>query len=81
MAQVRYRRKDGCDGSYPAASGKGADAALSLQLGHSRLTARSDAGEAILLLGGDKTGDSRWYKKHVPMADRLFDEHLRKLED
>ncbi len=31
---------------------------------------------AILLLGGDKTGDDRWYDKHVPKADRLYDEHL-----
>jgi len=31
---------------------------------------------AILLLGGDKTGDDRWYEKCVPIADRLFDEHL-----
>lgn len=31
---------------------------------------------AILLLGGDKTGDSRWYDDHVPIADRLYDEHL-----
>lgn len=34
---------------------------------------------AILLLGGDKTGKARWYEKHVPMADRLYDEHLREL--
>ncbi|MFZ4499667.1 MAG: type II toxin-antitoxin system RelE/ParE family toxin, partial [Burkholderiales bacterium] len=31
---------------------------------------------AILLLGGDKTGDQRWYETHVPLADRLYDEHL-----
>jgi hypothetical protein len=31
---------------------------------------------AILLIGGDKTGDARWYEKNVPVADRLFDEHL-----
>jgi hypothetical protein len=34
---------------------------------------------AVLLLGGDKTGDDRWYEKHVPVADRLFDEHLNEL--
>ena len=33
----------------------------------------------ILLLGGDKTGDNRWYDKNVPMADRLYDEHLVQL--
>ena len=31
---------------------------------------------AILLLGGDRTGDDRWYEKNVPIADRLYDEHL-----
>jgi hypothetical protein len=35
---------------------------------------------AILLIGGDKTGDDRWYEKFVPMADRLYDEHLKQLE-
>ena len=34
---------------------------------------------AILLLGGDKTGDDRWYETHVPVADRLYDDHLRTL--
>lgn len=33
----------------------------------------------VLLLGGDKSGDDRWYTKHVPIADRLFDEHLAEL--
>lgn len=33
----------------------------------------------ILLLGGDKTGDKRWYETHVPIADRLYDEHLEEL--
>lgn len=34
---------------------------------------------AILLFGGDKTGDSRWYDVNVPIADRLYDEHLELL--
>ena len=34
---------------------------------------------AILLLGGDKTGDDRWYEKFIPVADRLYDEHLDEL--
>jgi hypothetical protein len=34
---------------------------------------------AILLIGGDKTGDDRWYAKHVPAADRLYDEYLEEL--
>lgn len=35
---------------------------------------------ALLLLGGDKTGDPNWYEKFVPIADDLFDQHLRQLE-
>lgn len=35
---------------------------------------------AILLLGGDKTGNNRWYKVNVPIADRLYDEYLEELE-
>lgn len=34
---------------------------------------------AILLLGGDKTGNDRWYEIHVPRADDLYDEHLEQL--
>ena len=34
---------------------------------------------AILLLGGDKTGDDRWYEVHVPIADRLYDAHIETL--
>jgi hypothetical protein len=36
---------------------------------------------AILLIGGDKTGNNRWYKIFVPLADRLYDEHLAELEN
>jgi hypothetical protein len=34
---------------------------------------------AILLIGGDKTGDDLWYERYVPVADDLYDEHLRTL--
>ncbi len=34
---------------------------------------------AILLMGGDKTGDNSWYESFVPIADRLFNEHLAAL--
>lgn len=34
---------------------------------------------AILLIGGDKTGNDRWYDAHIPIADRLYDEHLGQL--
>ncbi|MGB6063380.1 MAG: type II toxin-antitoxin system RelE/ParE family toxin [Desulfomonilaceae bacterium] len=35
---------------------------------------------ALLLIGGDKTGDDRWYEKFVPIADQLYAEHLETLE-
>ena len=35
---------------------------------------------AILLIGSDKTGDDRWYETHIPMADKLYDEHLEELK-
>src|SRR5438309_1228426 len=36
---------------------------------------------AILLIGGDKTGDKRFYERMIPIADRLYDEHLREIGD
>lgn len=35
---------------------------------------------AILLIGGNKTGDEQFYERMVPLADRIYDEHLRALE-
>ena len=35
--------------------------------------------EAILLIGGDKTGNDRFYKEYVPIADDLYDVHLDEL--
>ncbi len=34
----------------------------------------------MLLIAGDKTGDDRFYERVVPIADRLYDEHLAQLE-
>ena len=36
---------------------------------------------AILLIGGDKTGDDRWYEVFIPRADGLYDDHLRILKE
>src|SRR3970282_1817375 len=35
---------------------------------------------AILLIGGDKTGNDRWYEEFVPRADRLYYERLSVLK-
>ena len=34
---------------------------------------------SILLIGGDKTGNDRFYQEYVPVADALYDEHLEEL--
>jgi hypothetical protein len=36
---------------------------------------------ALLLIGGNKTGDPRWYEKFVPVADEIFAAHLLSIED
>ncbi|MGN5732208.1 type II toxin-antitoxin system RelE/ParE family toxin [Arthrobacter psychrochitiniphilus] len=37
--------------------------------------------QAILLIAGDKAGNwSKWYKKNIPIADDLFDDHLKTLK-
>ncbi len=35
---------------------------------------------ALLLIGGDKTDNRTWYEEFVPIADDLFDRHLRAFE-
>ena len=34
---------------------------------------------SILLIGGDKTGNDRFYEEYVPVADALYDEYLEEL--
>ena len=36
---------------------------------------------AILLVGGNKQGDKRWYRTHLPIADERFRRHLKSLEE
>ena len=36
---------------------------------------------AILLIGGDKTGDKRFYDKMIPIADRLYDAYDAYIEE
>lgn len=35
---------------------------------------------AILLIGGDKTGDQRFYEKYIPLADKLYDIYLEEIQ-
>ena len=34
---------------------------------------------AILLIGGDKTGNPRWYEENVPKADAIYRRHLNEI--
>ena len=36
---------------------------------------------AILLLGGNKAGKDRWYDENIPVADKLYDDHLKLLAE
>ena len=49
--------------------------------GHIRILFAFDHHQrGVVLLGGDKTNDwTGWYKRNIPVADRLYDEHLRSI--
>lgn len=34
---------------------------------------------AILLIGGDKTGNDRFYNEYIPIADRLYDVYIEEI--
>jgi hypothetical protein len=35
---------------------------------------------AVLLLGGDKTGNPNWYVEFVPKADKIYARHLEEID-
>ena len=35
---------------------------------------------AILLIGGDKTGDNRFYERFIPIADKLYNIYLQEIK-
>ena len=35
---------------------------------------------AVLLVGGDKTGEDRWYEMNVPRAEKIYSEYLKDLK-
>jgi hypothetical protein len=37
--------------------------------------------QAVLLLGGDKTGDDRFYERFIPQAEGIWEEYLRDIEE
>jgi len=36
---------------------------------------------AILLIGGDKTGNDRFYNEIVPIADKIYDHYLKEFKE
>ena len=36
--------------------------------------------QAILLVGGNKQGNKRWYKEAIPLAEKRYQRHLEELE-
>lgn len=36
--------------------------------------------QAVLLLGGNKSRDKRWYEKNIPIAERRFREYLEETQ-
>lgn len=34
----------------------------------------------VLLIGGDKTGNPRWYEEYVPKADAIYRRHLKEID-
>ena len=34
---------------------------------------------ALLLIGGNKRGDKNWYKKFIPIAEKLYQQHVKSL--
>jgi hypothetical protein len=37
--------------------------------------------QAILLVGGNKTGNKRWYKENIPIADNRYKKYLEILKE
>lgn len=35
----------------------------------------------VLLIGGDKTGNNRWYEEFVPKADTIYTQHLLDIKE
>ena len=35
---------------------------------------------AILLIGGRKTSGTRWYEKYLPLAEKIYEHHLKDLK-
>ena len=36
--------------------------------------------EALLLIGGNKAGDKKWYDRMIPLAEAIYEKHLATLD-
>ena len=36
---------------------------------------------ALLLLGGDKTGNDNWYEENVPKAESIYEQYLKEIKE
>jgi hypothetical protein len=34
-----------------------------------------------LLIGGDKTGNPRWYDEFIPVAEKIYAQHLKEIDE
>jgi hypothetical protein len=87
-AYVKLLRENGPNLRYPYSSGVSGskhDHMRELRIQHQGspyrvLYAFDPRRTAILLIGGDKAGQDRWYEIFVPLADRLYDDHITQLK-
>ena len=88
----QLRRGFDASRSVPATYGGATDPATGERTSHSRELRLQSGGRpirvfcafdprqsAILLIGGEKTENDRFYQQYGPLADRLYDEHLEEL--
>jgi hypothetical protein len=81
---VELLRAAGLQLGFPHSSAiKGANVALRELRAHSGSTmlrilyAFDRERDAVLLIGGDKSGDGRFYERMIPLAERIFAEYLQ----
>ncbi len=48
---------------------------------HRVLYAFDPSRTAILLIGGDKAGNDRWYQTNIPLAEKLYDRYLEERKE
>lgn len=36
---------------------------------------------AVILIGGDKTGNKQWYDQNIPLAERIYKDYLRTVKE